>query len=49
MEDAKVIQMLERYDQPVVLMGPEEYTKFAKATFESERGTIERLGLKGSL
>ena len=41
--------LLERYDQPVIYMGPEEYTKFARQTFEAERATIDRLGLRGSM
>jgi tripartite-type tricarboxylate transporter receptor subunit TctC len=49
LDDAKVLQMLERFDQPAIYMGPEDYTKFAKNTFESERTTIDRLSLKGSI
>lgn len=30
-------------------MGPEGYTKFARDSWESERVTVERLGLKGSM
>lgn len=48
-EDPKVLQVLERFDQPVVYMSPSEYTAWAKATFEAERATIERLGMKGSI
>ena len=49
MEDPKIIALLERLDQPIVYMSSDEYTKFAKQTFEAERATIERLGLKGSM
>jgi tripartite-type tricarboxylate transporter receptor subunit TctC len=49
LEDTKVLQLMERFDQPAIYMGPEDYTKFAKNTFESERATIDRLGLKGSV
>jgi tripartite-type tricarboxylate transporter receptor subunit TctC len=48
-EDANVLKMLERYDQPVVYMSPSEYTEWAKKTFEAERATIDRLGMKGSI
>ena len=48
-EDANVQKMLERYDQPVVYMSAAEYTDWAKKTFEAERATIERLGMKGSI
>ena len=48
-EDSNVLKMLERYDQPVVYMSPDEYTAWAKKTYESERETIERLGMKGSI
>ena len=48
-EDANVQKMLERYDQPVVYMSAAEYTDWAKKTFEAERATIERLGMKRSI
>jgi len=48
-EDPGVLRMLERYDQPVVYMSPTEYTEWAKKTFEAERQTIDRLGMKGSI
>jgi tripartite-type tricarboxylate transporter receptor subunit TctC len=47
--DPKVVELLDRFDQPVIYMGPEDYAKFARATFEEERGTVGRLGLKGSM
>jgi tripartite-type tricarboxylate transporter receptor subunit TctC len=47
--DPKALALLERLDQPVIYMGPEEYTKFAKQTFEDERRTIDRLTLKGTM
>ena len=49
LDDPKVLGLLERYDQPVIYMGPEEYTKFARQTFEAEKATIDRLGLRGSM
>ncbi len=49
LDEPKVLALLERLDQPVIYMNPEEYTKFAKQTFEDERRTIDRLGLKGTM
>jgi tripartite-type tricarboxylate transporter receptor subunit TctC len=49
LDDPKVRELLERFDQPVIYMGPEDYTRWARQTYEAERGTIERLGLKGSM
>lgn len=49
LDDPKVLQMLERFDQPVVYMGPDEYTAWAKKTLEAEKATIGRLGLTGSM
>ena len=49
LEDPKVTSLLERLDQPIVYMSSEDYTKFAQRTFEAERATVERLGLKGSM
>lgn len=49
LEDPKVLALLDRFDQPVIYMGPEGYTKFARDSWESERVTVERLGLKGSM
>ena len=49
LDDPKVRELLERFDQPVIYMGPGEYTRWARQTYEAERGTIERMGLKGSM
>jgi tripartite-type tricarboxylate transporter receptor subunit TctC len=46
LEDPKVLKTLEQFDQPVIYMGPDEYTAWGKATFEQERATFERLGIK---
>jgi hypothetical protein len=35
----------DKYDQSVIYMGTEEYTRFIHNTFQSEIATIERLGL----
>ncbi len=47
LDDPTVIATLDRYDQPVIYMNTEAYTKFARDTFAAEKATIERLGLKG--
>jgi tripartite-type tricarboxylate transporter receptor subunit TctC len=49
LDDPKVLGLLERYDQPVIYMSPEQYTQFARQTYEAEKATIDRLGLKGSM
>lgn len=49
LEDPKVLALLDRYDQPLIYMDAEGYTKFARQTYEAERATVERLGLKGSM
>ncbi len=50
LEDPAVLASFEKYDQSVIYMNTETYTKFARDTFAAERATIERLGLanKGS-
>lgn len=45
LEDPKVLETLDRFFQPVIYMGTEEYTRYGARTFEAERSTIERLGL----
>jgi tripartite-type tricarboxylate transporter receptor subunit TctC len=45
LQDAKVLEALDRFFQPVIYMGTEEYTAYAVRTFEAERATIERMGL----
>jgi len=45
LEDPAVLTMLERFDQPVIYMGTETYTQWARATFGTEKATIERLGM----
>ena len=49
LDDPKVQEILDRYDQPVAYMGPDEYAAWAKKTYEAERKTIERLGLVGTI
>ena len=45
MDDPKVQEMLERFDQPAIYMNSEDYTKFARKTFAEEKSLIERLGM----
>jgi tripartite-type tricarboxylate transporter receptor subunit TctC len=49
LDEPKVLALLDRLDQSVIYLGPEDYAKFAKQTFEDERKTIDRLGLKGTM
>lgn len=45
LDDQTVLASFNRYDQTVIYMNTEDYTRFARDTFEAERATIERLGL----
>jgi len=45
LEDPVVLAMLDKFDQSVIYMGTEEYTRWARETFVSEKATIERLGM----
>ena len=45
LEDPAVLATFEKYDQTVVYMNTDTYTKWARETFAAERATIERLGL----
>jgi tripartite-type tricarboxylate transporter receptor subunit TctC len=49
LEDPKVMALIDRFDQPVVYMNAADYSKFARETYEAERATVERLGLKGTM
>ena len=42
-----MLATFEKYDQPVIYMGTEAYTKFARDSYASEKATIERLGMAG--
>lgn len=48
-QDAKVIETLARYDQPVMFMDSAEYTAWAHKTLAAEKATIARLGLQGTM
>ena len=45
LDDPAVIASFEKYDQSVIYMNTEDYTRFARESFSSEKATIERLGL----
>ena len=47
LDDPAVLASFERYDQSVIYMNTETYTKFARDSFASEKALIERLGLAG--
>jgi tripartite-type tricarboxylate transporter receptor subunit TctC len=49
LDDPKVLALVDRFDQPVVYMNAEDYSKFARQTYEAEKSTVERLGLKGTM
>jgi tripartite-type tricarboxylate transporter receptor subunit TctC len=49
LEDPKVVALMDRFDQPTVYMSSEDYIKFARQTYEAEKATVERLGLKGTM
>lgn len=44
--DPQHVSILERYDMPVIYMGPEDYAAFAAKTDAEEKAMIQRLGLK---
>jgi tripartite-type tricarboxylate transporter receptor subunit TctC len=45
LEDPAVLATLDKFDQTVIYMNTEAYTRFARETFVAEKATIERLGL----
>ena len=45
LQDPAVMASFDKYDQSVIYMGTEEYTQFIRNMFQSEKATIERLGL----
>ena len=45
LDDPAVLASFEKYDQSVIYMNTEDYTRFARESFNSEKATIERLGL----
>ncbi|MBM3387447.1 MAG: tripartite tricarboxylate transporter substrate binding protein [Betaproteobacteria bacterium] len=45
LQDPAVLATFNKYDQTVIYMGTEDYTKFIHDTYAKEKATIERLGL----
>ena len=45
LDDPAVLATFEKFDQTVIYMNTETYTKWARETYAAERATIERLGL----
>lgn len=45
LEDPKVLEALDKFFQPVIYMGTEDYTRYAQTTFDAERAMIQRLGM----
>ena len=45
LDDPAVMAAFDKYDQTVIYMNTEQYTRFARDSFAAEKATIERLGL----
>jgi tripartite-type tricarboxylate transporter receptor subunit TctC len=45
LEDPAVLATLEKFDQSIIYMGTDDYTRWARETFAAEKATIERLGM----
>jgi len=45
LEDPAVLASFEKFDQTVIYMDTEQYTRFARESFAAEKATMERLGL----
>ncbi len=45
LEDPAVLAIFEKFDQTVIYMDTEQYTRFARESFAAEKATMERLGL----
>jgi tripartite-type tricarboxylate transporter receptor subunit TctC len=45
LEDPAVLAMLEKFDQSVIYMDTDTYTRWARETYAAEKATIERLGM----
>ncbi|MDO8299521.1 tripartite tricarboxylate transporter substrate binding protein [Lacisediminimonas sp.] len=45
LDDPAVLATLEKFDQSVIYLDSEGYTKFARETYQAEKETIESLGL----
>ena len=47
MNDPEFLAELALYDQELVYLGPEDYSRALRAGYERERGVVDRLGLAG--
>ena len=45
LEDPAVVASFDKYDQSVIYMNTDTYTKWSRETFAAEKATIERLGM----
>jgi tripartite-type tricarboxylate transporter receptor subunit TctC len=45
LDDPAVLAAFDKYDQSVIYMNTEDYTRFARESFAAEKATIERLGM----
>ena len=47
LDDPAVQAVFDKYDQSVIYLNTQDYTRYARETFEAEKATIERLGMAG--
>ncbi len=47
LDDPAVLAVFDKYDQSVIYMNTDTYTKFARDSYAAEKATIERLGMAG--
>lgn len=45
LDDPAVLATFDKFDQTVIYMGTDEYTRWARETYVAEKATIERLGM----
>jgi tripartite-type tricarboxylate transporter receptor subunit TctC len=45
LEDPLVLASFEKFDQSVIYMSTDDYTKYARDSFQKEKAIIEKLGL----
>ena len=47
LDDPAVLAVFDKYDQPTIYLNTQDYTKFARESYASEKALIERLGMAG--
>jgi tripartite-type tricarboxylate transporter receptor subunit TctC len=47
LDDPAVLGVFDPYDQSVICMNTDTYSRFARDTFAAEKATIDRLGMAG--